>query len=382
MFDDTVLNIGIYCSSTDWNWPEQHALEYGTWLNERGAKVVLFCVDESPLYRGAKNGRLRVERVQKNKKYGDSRNARKVAVKYENNKLDVIWICDNWDISLAGNVKSMANRKLLLLYQQNRNIGSNKRDFVHSRRYGKIDFWVTPLNYLVEEVKKKTRFQEDKIHLIPTAVDIQNMMYHNLSKEQARFELNLEPTVQIMGVAGRISPRRGQLFLATVLPELRRKHAQLELLIYGSKGQGEAEAYYEDLIDTIERYRLEKVVHIREQAENPAVFYKAIDYFVGANKMETSGIETIMAMLFGNKIIGTNTGGVPELLEWGEYGELYSPDNLFEFSQAFESMQADELRTDQKARSAAMMSKDRHDHYFACDVIEALLKDGLKKLNI
>ncbi len=381
MFDESVLNIGFYCSSTEWEWPEQHTLEYASWLRERGAKVVLFCMDESPLYQEGKNERLRVERVQKNKKYGDRKNARKMAVKYENNKLDVIWICDNWDISLAGNVKSMCKNNLVLLYQQNSQITSNKKDFVHSRRYGRIDLWITPLNFLAEQVKKRTKFPKDKIHLVSTAIDVQNLMQHNMSKEQARDELSLDSTVPIMGVCGKISPRRAQLFLTTVLPELRRRHAQLELLIYGSKGEGEAEAYYEDLMDTIKRYRLEKVVHIREQIENSAVFYKAIDYFVSANKNDTYGVETIEAMLFGNKIIGTNTGGVPELLEWGEYGELFGPDNMFEFGQAFESMQADEMRTDQKARAAAGMAKDRYDHYYACDIIEGLLKDRLKEIH-
>jgi len=382
MFDTGEFNIGMYSSTGSWTWQEELLIRYASWMKERGSRIVLFCVDNSPLYHHAKEQRLRVERIQRNKKYGDRKNARKLAVKFENNKLDIIWVYDSWDISIAGLAKSLCKRRLTFLYQQSVEIKSAKRDFVHTKRFNRIDIWVSPLKHLIEQVKKKTKFPEEKLHLVRIPVNIQELMFHNLPREQARFEMTIDPSAPLFGIKGTINPRQGQVFVTIALAELRKKFPNLQLLIYGQKGKGEAESYYDELKETIRRYRLEGAVHVRENMDNEASFFRAIDVFISPDKNDVAGTDTIKAMLFGNKVIGVNEGGVPELLEWGEFGELYTPNNYFEFGQAYESVLADMVRAEEKARNAASEAKERYDHYFACDVIENLLRESLKSKEV
>jgi hypothetical protein len=96
-------------------------------MKERGSEVVLFCVNDSPLYHESKNVHMRVDRVVRNKKYGDRKNARKLAEKVGKHELDVLWIRDNRDMSVTGICKRyLKKRNFVLLYQQAMQLGVKK----------------------------------------------------------------------------------------------------------------------------------------------------------------------------------------------------------------------------------------------------------------
>jgi glycosyltransferase involved in cell wall biosynthesis len=374
------LRIGFYCSSTSWGGLEMNVLRHAAWMKERGSEVVLFCVNDSPLYHESKNVHMRVDRVVRNKKYGDRKNARKLAEKVGKHELDVLWIRDNRDMSVTGICKRyLKKRNIVLLYQQAMQLGVNKKDFIHTRRYSKIDIWISPLKFLADQVADKTRFPSERVHIIPLGLDVQKLLYQSIPQTQARFELDLDTDVPMLGIIGRFDPLKGQMFVVNALLELRKKFPNLQLLLVGEKTKGEAEEYFDDLQKTIERYGLSKAVHIRPFMANVGTFYKAVDVFVMASEGETFGMVTIEAMLFGCKIIGTNTSGTPELLDWGEYGELYTPGKIREFCQAYETLMIDEQRAEQKAKNAAKVARERYDHYAECEAIENVIHEELEK---
>jgi glycosyltransferase involved in cell wall biosynthesis len=210
-------------------------------------------------------------------------------------------------------------------------------------------------------------------------LDVQKLLYQSIPQTQARFELDLDTDVPMLGIIGRFDPLKGQMFVVNALLELRKKFPNLQLLLVGEKTKGEAEEYFDDLQKTIERYGLSKAVHIRPFMANVGTFYKAVDVVVMASEGETFGMVTIEAMLFGCKIIGTNTSGTPELLDWGEYGELYTPGKIREFCQAYETLMIDEQRAEQKAKNAAKVARERYDHYAECEAIENVIHEELEK---
>jgi glycosyltransferase involved in cell wall biosynthesis len=46
-----------------------------------------------------------------------------------------------------------------------------------------------------------------------------------------------------------------------------------------------------------------------------------------SSKKETFGMVTVEGMASGLPIIGSNSGGTPEILEQGKYGKLFEPSN-------------------------------------------------------
>lgn len=346
------------------------------WMKERGAKVVVFCVDGSSIYDKAKEDLLRIERVERNKKYGDRVNAKVVARLCDKHNLNVLWIRDSRDMSLAGLVKKYSGKSLTLLYQQAMQLGVKKKDFVHTRRFSRIDLWISPLQYLADQVVEKTNYPEERVHVVPLGLQVQELLYQRTERSSARMQLHIDQNATVMGVIGRIDPKKGQLFIVHAVAELRKKHHDLHLLFMGDKTQGEAEKYEHEVRSAIKKFDMEDVVHWKPFSEKVGTFYGAVDVVAMASDAETYGTVTIEAMLFGCRIIGTNTAGTPNLLGWGEYGELYTPGNIKEFCQAYETMMIDEEQSEDKARRAQEFAKDHFDHYKEMEEIERLLKEA------
>jgi len=158
----------------------------------------------------------------------------------------------------------------------------------------------------------------------------------NMSKNLARekFELSKEPF--IIGILGRLSMLKGQLFLVIELAKLRNQNINIELLIVGEKSKNEGNEYLDSLNETIKRLNLSQFVHIKPFIENVKVFYKAIDLFIMASKGETFGNVTVEAMTYGVPVLGTKSSGTPELLGFGKFGFLYEVDNGNDFEQKIE----------------------------------------------
>jgi len=348
------------------------------WWKELGCQVVIFCVDESPIYKKAKDGLLRIERVNRNKKYGDRTNAKRVYQLCLKHKTNVLWIRDSRDISIAGRIKKLSDGKIVVVYQQAMQLGVKKKDFIHTRRFSRIDIWISPLEFLAKQVREKTKFPSERIYVIPLGVEIQQLLCQTTERSSARVQYNLDQNITVLGIIGRIDPKKGQLFLVSALAELRKKHEDLHVLIVGEKTRGEAEGYEEDVKKAIAKLGLKKFVHFKPFSDDVGSFYAACDIVVMASEAETFGMVTLEAMLFGCKIIGTNTGGTPELLGWGEFGELYGPDNMKEFCQAFETMMVDEDRAAEKARNGRIHSKERYEHQRECEEIGYLIERSLE----
>jgi glycosyltransferase involved in cell wall biosynthesis len=95
----------------------------------------------------------------------------------------------------------------------------------------------------------------------------------------------------------------------------------------GEKTAGEAEDYFHQIQQFIEANGLYEKVFILPFREDVETFYAAIDVFVMASLNETFGMVTIEALASGKTIVGSNTGGTPEILGEGEYGVLFESGN-------------------------------------------------------
>ncbi len=372
--------IGFYCSSVNWSGLEMSLVKRARWWKERGQQAVVFCVDESPVYKKSKEELLRIERVFRNKRTGDRPNARRVYGLCEKHQINVLWIRDSRDIAIAGQVKRFSGNRMVLLYQQATHFGARMKGWMQTRRLNRIDIWVTPLEFLGRQVMGRTNFPSERIHVIPTGVDIQQLLFQTVEKSAGRMRYNLDANATLIGIIGRIDPSKGQLFLVSAFAELRKNHPELHLLIVGERKEEENNSYEEDVKKLIAKLGMKSVIHIRPFSEDVGSFYAAADIVVVATKAETFAMVTLEAMLFGCRIIGTNSGGSAELLGGGDFGELYTPDNIREFCQAFETVMVDEDRSIEKARNARIFARERFTHHQECEEIQYLLEKHLTEI--
>ena len=333
---------------------------FASWFSERGYPVRLACVDGSPLSEFAKEKGLETIAIAHHRKYFDLKNASRLAKIWNEVKPDVVWIRDTRDMGIVAWTKHIAKVKPKVVYQQAMQLGVKKKDLAHTLRFKAIDVWISPLYFLAEQVKTMTRFPSERIEVIPLALDTKR--FSNLpSREKALGLLELPIKPVYLGNVGRIDPLKGQAFLIDVLNSMKDEYPNLHLLLVGDPTKNEGDNYLKSLQAKAEDFGIADRVHLRPHRPDVETAYAAIDIFAMSSVGETFGMVTIEAMCSGKPIIGTNTSGTPELLEYGEVGALYTPDDLTTFCDQLNPLLSDESSRAALGRKAKASAIDRFD---------------------
>lgn len=319
---DGVKHIAFLCSSTSWGGLEMNVVRFANWLGDAGFTTTLWCVLGSPIDQEAAKTSLEVVHIRRHRKYVDVRAAWLLSRMFSRYRVDVVWIRDTRDMSVCGWAKVFSGR-FKLVYQQAMQLGVSKRDVVHTLRFRQIDRWVAPLHYLAKQVITHTRFPEERLCVIPLAVDTERFG-RNFDRHAARRTLQLPENATIIGNVGRLDPLKGQDFLIESLGLLAKKGFTADLLVVGDPTRNEGDRYMIHLHERVIALGLSDRVHFRPHRHDVEVAYAATDLFVMASAGETFGMVTIEAMASGCVVMGTNASGTPELLDDGR-GMLFEP---------------------------------------------------------
>lgn len=340
-------------------------------MSQRGHKTVLFCVEDSPLHHHAKD--VEVVLVNRNKKGFDLKNARNVKRLLQNHQVDFIWFADKRDLSLVAMVKFLMGKNIKTLYLQCMQIGVNKKEFWHTIRFKRIDHWVTPLNYLVAQLKERTKYPIERVVVIHQGLEMQKFIEDIPSKEKARKYFNLRTDDFVVGMIGRIDVAKSPRFVMDNLVELRRKHPQLKMLMVGNKTEGEWDQYYNDIVNDIEMHHQDGSVQLYPFMNDVGYFYATIDVFVMASKRETYGMVTIESMISGNKILGTKSAGTEELLGEGKRGYYFNWMDAVSFKETLKHVINHSEEANAKADVAKEYARKAFSHEVELDQLEALM---------
>ena len=121
----------------------------------------------------------------------------------------------------------------------------------------------------------------------------------------------------VVGIVGRLVPHKGHDHLFEAVKEVRKRHEGIKILIVGSgpeKARLEKSAGISGLV----------AVFLSDRDDVPELM-KAMDIYVQPSLREPFGIAVIEAMFSGLPVIGTDAGGIPEIIEGGKTGILVPP---------------------------------------------------------
>lgn len=267
-------------------------------------------------------------------KYFDLNSAYGLASILKSNHVRNVFITNNRDIKLLSLVKRFFFKGVKIIYQQQMQIGVNKKDMIHTLRYSSLCAWISPLNYLKEQVVEKTNMICEKIKVIPLAIDVDYFSVKKYTRQQAFEKLKLPHfTDPLIGIIGRIDPQKGQLFVLNAVNELNKKKKKVHLLIFGSPTINEkaGEDYLAEMKEYVAQHKLNNFVHFIPYSKDVKLFYDAVDVFAMASTNEAFGMVTLEAMASGVIVIGSNVAGTPEILNNGEFGLVYQLNNIEDF---------------------------------------------------
>ncbi len=371
------MHLGFICTSEGWGGLELNVLRLADWLVEKGVKITFFTLKNSSLTNALLETNHKVVLIQKPRKYFDLVSAKKLATLVNKiTDLETLFIFTNPDIDFVVFCKMISKKKLHLVYQQQMQIGVNKKDPVHTWRYNKLDAWIAPLKVIADDTLSKTNLKKEKIHVVPLCVDAAALTAGVEDKLMARNKLNLNRNRRTIGILGRIDPHKGQ---DTVIKAAYLLNQQLDfevdVLIMGKPTihDQQSQDYYEFVKKEVKDLGIQDNVHFRPYQEDPSTFFSAIDAFIMASKSETFGMVTIEAMMSGVPVIGTNSGGTVELLNFGEYGMLFSPEKHDELAKKIQELFSNSDHMDSISALAKKKALSKYSHDYECDKIIALV---------
>ncbi len=170
---------------------------------------------------------------------------------------------------------------------------------------------------------------------------------------------------------GKLQPGKGQEDAVKAMANLQRMNVPAELLLLG----GTVDMAYRTHIDSlIEQYNLSDRVHMLEHSDNPLPLMKTADVVLVCSRREAFGRVTVEGMKLGKSVIGSRSGGTPEIVNDGETGFLYDPGNAQELAGRIEKLYANPAIREAMGGKAFHTARERYNRQKYGSAVEEVLK--------
>lgn len=365
--------LGLVCGSDSLGGLEMNLVKLGSWMQLRGWDVFLYLLPESPATTFAKELNLTVRPISKHRKYYDAGKARQLKKRLLADNIDTVIIRDTRDLSLVGITKKMMGNRLQFIYWQAMEIGIPKKDILHTLRFKKLDAWLALLPYLAKQIATQTRFPAERVHIVPLGLELDRFANNEISRENARTDLNIPNGIFTAGIIGRLDPQKGQHTAIEAVTAARANGREINLIILGEPTKNEGNAYAQKLQKMVNDAGMEEHILFRPYMRDTAPFYKAIDTLIMASERETFGTVTIEAMASGTPVIGTDTGGTIEILEEGKLGKLFVPNDADGLLTGLLDLHSDKASASALSADAKQAAISKYAHETVCTNIEAII---------
>lgn len=202
-------------------------------------------------------------------------------------------------------------------------------------------------------------------------------MYNGLNISKYKRKLDNKKYNKSFLLAGVIDESKGQWdAIRAVEKILEQGYSDIELYIVGDGD--------ENLKWILKKYILQKKmnsnIHVIDFQNDLADFREKVSYSITGSKMEALGRATIEAMLAGNVVIGSNTGGTAEIIGTNqERGYLYQQGNYIELAKVMINViEEDDNKKNQIVVSAQKYAEENFDSVKYCDKLYLLYKEIVK----
>lgn len=174
--------------------------------------------------------------------------------------------------------------------------------------------------------------------------------------------------------SGGISRSKGTFLILEALSQIE-SATPLVLDIYGSEGSSAGQDA-KALRDRCRELGLEEVVTYHGMVSTIADEYRAHDVLIVASRAEAFGRVTAEAMLCGCAVVGSNSGGTPELIA-NERGYLFEANDARSLARALEEAASDPSERERRAQRALSYAQEHFTVDAYVDGVEAVYQSVL-----
>ncbi len=261
--------------------------------------------------------------------------ALKLANMIDKQQVQVLHIHWAKDLTVAVLAKLLSKQKPKLVMTRHMKFPAMKDGVLHRFLYKHIDRIIAITQTMADDLQ---RFISEDIqpdisvnYLGVERVDKQGEML----VRQVREQYNTGGNSFLIALVGRIDYDKGHEFLLAALKIAKDKGLPFKALIVGHPMQ---ESYLNSLKQKVAEAGLEQHMIFTGFVDNPSALMQACDVLILPTIEETFGLVLIEAMSVGVPVIGSNRGGVPEIISHQETGLLFESTNAHSLFNALNTL--------------------------------------------
>ena len=311
------------CMSKGFGGLELYVLKIATFLQRNGHNYHVFSRQNSFLFNKLSDTNIHSDSLSSVFHHFPIFSAIKLARYINRKNIDVIHVHWGKDLLFVVLAKVFSRRKIKLVYTRHMALTRKKDDFYHRFIYRNIDAYLVITKELQNDALKYLPLAEDKIHLIYHGVPATENQQNNCDSYLETSEMDKECFRLV--IFGRVEKGKGQHLVAEAINELVKQGKNIQLAIIGHIMDKE---YYSSIKNYIKTNNLESSIFYLGFHDSPTSIMPCFNAVVLATKCETFGLTLPEAMRAGVAVIGSNCGGVPEIIEHEKTGLLFETENV------------------------------------------------------
>ncbi len=261
----------------------------------------------------------------------------KLARYIDDNKIDLIHFHWGNDQPFVAMAKYFSKRKPTLVYTRHMAITRHKKDRYHRFIYGQLDLVLTVSHELRQEAIKYFPLEPLQIKQLYLGVAAANA--EKAAERRAQFKGVSNNHTFNIGMFGRIEHGKGQHLLVEAMVVLAERGLDVSATIIGHVMD---QAYFDQLKRTIGEKGLSDRFDFVDFIHNPMEVMPCFDVITLLTYCETFGLVLVEAMRAGVAVIGTNAGGVPEIIIDNKSGLLIPPGDAAVLAESLACLYDDE----------------------------------------
>lgn len=299
-------------------------------------KLTAITLPQSRLYDLLKQSQINPQVVSKEGWGGTLRASRHLAKLFEQNKIELVHVHFAKDLPIVALAKQMSRQKVVLIHTRQMEMPGSKKDPFHRWVYAQVDHILC----VTEKLKN------DVIERVPLPAEKISRLYYGVPQPQqqiSRQKIFLEQfpsSKPKVAMFSRLEKSKGQWRLLQCLNQLKKSGCEFQIYFFGHFMGGDG--YEEEIKAYIEREKLKDYVYWCGFQKNPSELMGLFDVIALPSDQETFGLVLIEALAAGVAVMGSNTGGVPEIIEDGVNGYTFPPNDIDLMSKKLRQLLTDE----------------------------------------
>ncbi|MFC1492470.1 glycosyltransferase family 4 protein [candidate division KSB1 bacterium] len=353
------MNILEIVFSSAWGGLEMQACRIAESLSRRDHDITVAAPEKSKIITTCRDSGLKTIGMKPLLKYLDIITAVKISRLIKQNKIDIIHCHMSKDLSTLVLAKKFAGRGKIV-FTQHMDSRYKKKDIFHKWVYKRIDNIAAVTKGMSQNIFDHTPANINQIKYIYNGIDIKQ--YQPVKEKTIYSEYFIPENAHIVGIVARLDRLKKQELLVEAAGGVLKEFPETYFMIVGEETPSKTgEGYRKILINKIKQRNLEKNFRVIGFIEDVRPVLGSLDISVLTTPKETFGLVLIESMAMRVPAIGTDNGGVPEIIEDGVNGFLFEPDNSAELAEKIIKILGDDNLRKQMGKNGQKIVNEKFD---------------------